>query len=172
MKLINIMLLVASFTVASNFASAENLTTDLIKCTNLKNDKQRLQCFDDYVVKDTTLLEEKISPEIDSAIVSKSVSTDTKSKENLISSFGQAHRYSNKEREFDEMNAIVKSAERNLHKKWRIELENGQVWMEKGGDKRAKFSAGDTIVIARGIMNTFQLKKVGTKRRVRVRRIL
>ena len=44
--------------------------------------------------------------------------------------------------------------------------------MEKGGDKRAKFSAGDTVVIERGIMNTFQLKKVGTKRRVRVRRIL
>ena len=59
-----------------------------------------------------------------------------------------------------------------MHKDWEIELENGQVWLQKGGDKRAKFSDGDSIIITRGVMNSFQLKKIGTKRRIRVRRIL
>tara|TARA_R110000787_G_scaffold152335_4_gene266206 strand:+ start:234 stop:752 length:519 start_codon:yes stop_codon:yes gene_type:complete len=172
MKLLKILLLVTSFAVTSQFVAAKNLTPDLIKCTNIKNDKQRLQCFDHYVVKNTALVQEKITPAAVTAIEKKSATTAIESDKSLISSFGQAHRYSNKEREFDEMTSIVKSAKRNLHKKWKIELENGQIWIEKGGDKLAKFSAGDSIVIVRGIMNTFQLKKVGTKRRVRVRRML
>ena len=90
----------------------------------------------------------------------------------MISSFGQAHRYSKKEREFDELTSTIKSVSKTLQKEWKIELENGQVWLQKGGDKRAKFTEGDTVIIVRGIMNSFQLKKVGTKRRIRVSRIL
>ena len=70
------------------------------------------------------------------------------------------------------MTSTVKSARKNLHKIWKIELENGQNGTEKGGGRRAKYSMGDPIVIARGIMNSFQLKKIGTKRRIRINRAL
>jgi len=171
MKLIKIVILVASVAVTLSCFAAASLTPDLIKCANFKNEKQRLQCFDDYVAKNS-MLKQDIAAEKDVAIVAELITKEAQSKENLVSSFGQAHRYSEKEREFDEMKSIIKSVKRNLHKKWKIELENGQVWIEKGGDKRAKFSEGDSIVIMRGIMNSFQLKKVGTKRRIRVHRVL
>ena len=171
MKYIKIVLLVACVIVTSNAVKAANITPDLKKCASINNEKQRLQCFDDYIIKISALKHDNITPKADVAIVSEPTS-DIQKTENLVSSFGQAHRYSKKEREFDEMEAVVKSAKRDLRKNWKIELENGQVWIEKGGDKRASFSEGDTIVIVRGIMNSFQLKKLGTKRRIRVRRIL
>ncbi|TWX73710.1 hypothetical protein [Colwellia sp. C1TZA3] len=166
MKLIKIIILVAIVGVISNFVTAANLTPDLVQCANMKSEKQRLQCFDAYIDKNST----KIAGDI--TVVSEPKTTEIQDKEQLISSFGQAHRYSNKERKFDEMTSIVKSARKNLHKKWEIELENGQIWIEKGGDRRAKFSEGDAIIITRGIMNSFKLKKVGTKRRIRVNRTL
>jgi hypothetical protein len=166
MKLIKIIILVATIGTNSNLVTAANLTTDLVQCANIKSEKQRLQCFDDYIDRHST----KIAGDI--TIVSEPKETEIKDKMELVSSFGQAHRYSNKEREFDEMTSTVKSASKNLHKNWEIELENGQIWVEKGGDKRAKFSEGDPIIITRGIMNSFKLKKVGTKRRIRVNRTL
>jgi len=172
MKPINIILLIACFSMTSKFVAAEYLTPDLLACANVKSEKQRLQCFDNYIVQNKTLPSDKISSKTHTTTPVESVTPDAQSEEKLITSFGQAHRYTNKEREFDEMESIVKSAKRNLHKKWKIELENGQIWIEKGGDKRAKFSQGDSVVIVRGVMNSFQLKKIGTKRRIRVRRIL
>jgi len=166
MKLIKIIILVATIGATSNLVTAANLTADLVQCANMKSEKQRLQCFDDYIDNNSTKIADDIT------IVSEPKATKIKDKAELVSSFGQAHRYSNKEREFDEMTSRVKSARKNLHKKWEIELENGQVWVEKGGDRRAKFSEGDPIVITRGIMNSFKLKKVGTKRRIRVNRTL
>ena len=148
MKYIKIVLLVACVIVTSNAVKAANITPDLKKCASINNEKQRLQCFDDYIIKISALKHDNITPKADVAIVSEPKS------------------------DIQKMEAVVKSAKRDLRKNWKIELENGQVWIEKGGDKRASFSEGDTIVIVRGIMNSFQLKKVGTKRRIRVRRIL
>lgn len=166
MKIIKIIILVATIGATSNLVTAANLTPNLVQCANMKSEKQRLKCFDNYIDKNST----KIAGDI--IIVSEPKATEIKNKEELVSSFGQAHRYSDEEREFDEITSRVKSARKNLHKKWQIELENGQVWIEKGGDRRAKFSEGDHIVITRGIMNSFQLKKIGTKRRIRVNRTL
>ena len=160
------MTLIATVGLINNVATAANITPDLIQCAKVKSEKQRLQCFDDYVDMYTTKIADNIT------IVNEPIRSEIQDKKKLVSSFGQAHRYSNKEREFDEMTSVIKSVRKNLHKKWEIELDNGQVWIEKGGDRRAKFSEGDTIIITRGIMNSFKLKKVGTKRRIRVNRTL
>jgi hypothetical protein len=183
MKIIKTIILLTSSLAFNNYVVALELAPDIKKCAKIDIETKRLQCFDEYVVKITSSKENIISsnniknteditsPQEQSVTVDVAPSKEI-NEEVLISSFGKAHRYSEKEREFDEMTSVVKSAKRNLHKKWKIELENGQVWIEKGGDKLAKFSAGDPIIIIRGIMNSFQLKKVGTKRRIRVNRIL
>ncbi|AWB59385.1 hypothetical protein [Colwellia sp. Arc7-D] len=165
-------LLIASYVVfISNMASAENLSVEIVQCSEMKNNQQRLQCFDSYVAKNSTLNSEN---KIDSTskLEVSTINTKAEGEKELVSSFGKAHRYSEKEREFDEFKSTIKVASKNLHKDWEIELENGQIWLQKGGDKRAKFSDGDSIIITRGVMNSFQLKKIGTKRRIRVRRIL
>ena len=172
MKTLLLKLLVVSIAITSQIVTAADLTPDLIKCSNLKNDIKRLQCFDEYIVKSSTKKQTMLTNKSSTIKANQPITSKTENKEELISSFGQAHKYSKKEREFDEMKSTIVSATKNLHKKWKIELENGQVWIEKGGDKRAKFSAGDSVIITRGIMNSFQLKKVGSKRRIRVQRSL
>jgi hypothetical protein len=183
MKTIKTIILLSSCLSISNYVAAFELAPDIKKCAIIDNSAKRLQCFDEYIqnyspVKEEMTFSNNVKNTGDTSTKQEQptpiviVATKEQTEEKLISSFGQAHRYSEKEREFDEMSSVVKSAKRNLHKKWKIELQNGQVWIEKGGDKLAKFKEGDSIVVMRGIMNSFQLKKVGTKRRIRVRRIL
>ena len=168
MKKLTILLLAPCFVFVNNTTKANNLNIEIIQCTEIKDNKKRLQCFDNYVAKNLTAKEQNKTKHLNPI---KAPAANTQTDSELISSFGQAHRYSEKEREFDELTAIIKTVSKTLRKEWKIELENGQIWLQKGGDKRAKFSEGDSIIIVRGIMNSFQLKKVGTKRRIRVNRI-
>lgn len=165
MKNLPILLFVSCVVFISNITKADNLSIEIIQCAELKDKKQRLHCFDNYVASNLT-------ETVGGQNKTKELAIAAEPQSELISSFGQAHRYSEKEREFDELTATIKSVSKTLQKEWKIELENGQVWLQKGGDKRAKFSEGDSVIIVRGIMNSFQLKKVGTKRRIRVSRIL
>lgn len=168
MKKLTLLLLASSVVFVSNITKANNVNIEIIQCAEIKDNKKRLQCFDNYVTKSLTAKEQNNTKHSNPI---KPPVADTQTESELVSSFGQAHRYSEKEREFDELTATIKTVSKTLRKEWKIELENGQIWLQKGGDKRAKFSEGDSIIIVRGVMNSFQLKKVGTKRRIRVNRI-
>ena len=169
MKNLPTLLFVSCVVLISNITKADNLSIEIIQCAELQDNKQRLHCFDNYVAKSLTAKDQNKAKNVNPI---KTTVVDTQTESELISSFGQAHRYSKKEREFDELTSTITSVSKTLQKEWKIELENGQVWLQKGGDKRAKFTEGDSVIIVRGIMNSFQLKKVGTKRRIRVSRIL
>ena len=155
----------------SPFSAADVLPDQLTTCAAIVKNKDRLACFDDVVA--SAKLNVKVSGNeltrrngsSAQPPIKKAVSTNA-----LVSSFGLAHLYSEKERAFDELTSTVSSAKRNKRGKWILTLENGQVWFEKGGDKLAKFVEGDSVVIKRGIMNSFRLKKIGTKRVIRVAR--
>ena len=71
----------------------------------------------------------------------------------------------------DEVRFVVKSASLSLRKKWRFTFENGQKWEQKDSDKFAKFEAGDEVIIKRGVMNAFYLKKPDANRTIRVKRV-
>ena len=154
MKKLTLLLLASSVVFVSNITKANNVNIEIIQCAEIKDNKKRLQCFDNYVAKSLTAKEQNNTKHSNPI---KTPVADTQTESELVSSFGQAHRYSEKEREFDELTATIKTVSKTL--------------LQKGGDKRAKFSEGDSIIIVRGIMNSFQLKKVGTKRRIRVNRI-
>ncbi|SEL34855.1 hypothetical protein SAMN05216262_109113 [Colwellia chukchiensis] len=162
-------LLITTTLMASFTSSAAAIAPELLRCSKLTDNTLRLQCFDKYMQRVSSIAANNTAK--NKQPPKTSVKAEAKNEEKLIASFGHAHRYSEQEREFDQLTAVVKSAARNLKKQWNIVLDNGQVWREKGGDKRAKFAPGDTIIITRGIMNSFQLKKQGTKRRIRVQRI-
>lgn len=140
---------------------AQEISDELLKCDEIKDDVKRLNCFDMYIVKNKKNLEIKSNKqELSKANI-----------DNLTSSFGVAHKYTNEEREFSEITATITSVKRNKRNKWIITLDNDQIWHEKRGDKHAKFIVGDEVIIKRGMMNGFKLKKLGTKRVINVMRV-
>ncbi|NMP30739.1 hypothetical protein HII17_04105 [Thalassotalea sp. M1531] len=70
----------------------------------------------------------------------------------------------------DEVHFVIKSAKLSLRKKWQFVFENGQRWEQKDTDRFAKFEAGQEVIIKRGIMNAFYLKKQDANRTIRVKR--
>jgi hypothetical protein len=46
MKIIKIIILVATIGATSNFVTAADITPNLVQCANMKSEKQRLECFD------------------------------------------------------------------------------------------------------------------------------
>lgn len=54
---------------------------------------------------------------------------------------------------------------------WRITLENDQVWQQAEADRNFFISAGDTVVIERGLLGSHHLEQEGGGRRVRVTRV-
>jgi len=147
-----------SLILVVNLSQATSITNPkLLKCKEISENIQRLKCFDDAMATVTKPPKSAIKKEI--------------SNNTLESSFGKTHINTKEEDEFNTIESIIKSAKRNKRKKWVLELENNQIWMEKGGDKMASFKKGDSIIIKRGIMNSFKLKKIGTKRRITVKRM-
>ncbi|NQZ81426.1 MAG: hypothetical protein HRT52_10470 [Colwellia sp.] len=151
---------VISLYIVANFSIAATIPTpSLLKCSEIKNDIQRLKCFDNTFITMTK------SPQL---VIKKDISSNN---EILESTFGKTHLNTKEESAFNEIKSVIKSAKRNKRNKWVLKLDNDQIWQEKSGDKMARFKEGDNIIIKRGIMNTFKLKKIGTKRRISVKRI-
>lgn len=63
----------------------------------------------------------------------------------------------------------VTPAELGVYQCLIITLDNGQQWRQVGSD-RLRLTNNDTVVIERGMFNSFLLKKAGQNRSIRVKR--
>ena len=52
-----------------------------------------------------------------------------------------------------------------------ITLDSGMVWRQTSDDVNYKFRKGDTVLVERGALGAFYLKKSGASGRIGVRRI-
>ncbi len=169
-------------------ALAQSINDTLTQCASIASDTQRLQCFDKLVAKKQlvkkaqtpnnkakqSLAETKQEPTqaIAVATITKPAKMPAKATTaNLAANFGLEHIKSKEVRQFDKVEFVVKSAKRSLRKKWQLTLENGQVWHATELVSGIKFKQGDVVVIRRGVLNAFYIKKKGSKRSVRVKRI-
>jgi superfamily I DNA and RNA helicase len=64
---------------------------------------------------------------------------------------------------------VVAKATQNQHKQWTMTFTNGQQWKQVGNDT-FKLKVGDKVTISRGFLNSFNLKKVGSNRMIKVKR--
>jgi len=148
-----------------------NLKESLVLCKTQSDSLKRLTCYDNVVEAlsdNKAKLKEKPAKkaEIANANNPKPIQPENQLAEKK---FGQEEKY--RTDEVDQVRFVIKSATLSLRKKWKFEFENGQRWEQKDSDKFAKFVAGDEVLIKRGVMNAFYLKKIGSKRNIRVKRI-
>lgn len=183
-------IIIIAFSLWTTVVSAQTLTDVLQQCATINSDSKRLLCFDnavknilltkpaEQVQSQTQPLAKEPEAQIAPSLAVKTPNTPpaeqvlaSKPLKTLESNFGREHLKSKEVQEFDQVEFVVKSAKLSLRKKWRLIFENGQVWHATELATGIKFKAGDVVVIRRGVLNAFYIKKKGSKRSVRAKRI-
>lgn len=161
--------LMTSFTLDAN---AETLSDALKQCSKVDNSLKRLVCYDKLVQRANGLQNSDL-PELRQQQRTRVADTKAESVEQNLTkeqAFGfEKDIQIQKEAEFDSIRAIALKIELNPYKRMTITLDNGQVWKEaeKG---YAKIKEGDEVIVERGMMGSFYIKKADSKRRSRVKR--
>jgi hypothetical protein len=165
---------------------ASEITTALKACASKSDSLERLVCYDDITkslptsisttaenptVKPDTKASPKINeiPETKTEIVQQS-STPAARKFNPEDSFGIERKYV-QNKQANEVTFVIESVSKTLRSKYKFYFKNGQIWEQKDTDKYGKFKAGETVIIKRGVLDAFYLKKPDANRTIRVKRI-
>lgn len=166
--------------VTPGLSQAETLAQAVEKCRIVSNSLKRLVCYDKLAqrannLEDSDLVEfyaqrpiaqtppgGQTRPGVPQRTPSQSSSPE--------SDFGlEMQKQQQKNEDTSEITAVVGKVEKAPKGKLIITLEDGQVWRQTdGGDYRLK--SGDTIIISRGAIGSFYLKKYDANKRIRVKR--
>lgn len=179
----------ATFTAQSH---ASELVSDLKTCATKSDSLERLVCYDQVaksLSSSTTVkaVEEKvvtapIKAPMQTAAPTKTAKTAPKNETtpkiapqttpefNAEDSFGVERKYV-QEKQTNQVRFVIKSVSKSLRGKYKFKFENGQMWEQKDTDKYGKFKAGETVIIKRGVLDAFYLKKPDANRTIRVKRV-
>jgi len=119
-------------------------------CRNIGNDSERLGCYDAYA----RSLDKKSLP---STAEEQQAAFGLPTKSPAENLQGISNRISK-----------VETAGRGVRV---LTLENGQVWRQVGSSSQPRLKPGDTVTIEKGALGSFILKKQGSNRSLRVKRI-
>lgn len=171
-----IILSLSALYLFSTSAAASNAIKD---CRTIENDLHRLMCYDAAVdalhkkqavappiaqIKSTEQIKPK-TPQINVTPVTTEKKVVTNNAANT--EFGLEHKdITGDSEELVSVIAAVKKAPRG---ELIITLDNGQVWRQLGTD-RFRVKEGFTVIISRGIFNSFLLKIQGKNKSIRVKR--
>ena len=192
MRKITLLLTLALTSVATSASAATTLAGQLIACRGEVDSLKRLVCYDGVAAalqqnakSDTELPAASAvavpvtnantkSPATNNSAVATAPSTTIGNAPQAITvnaedSFGQEAKL--KSRQVDEVRFVVKSVSLTPHKKLRLTFENGQKWEQKDTSRFGKVLPGDEVIIKRGALNAFYLKKPSANRTIRVKRI-
>ncbi|GKW53780.1 hypothetical protein NCCP2140_28330 [Pseudoalteromonas sp. NCCP-2140] len=169
--------LVALLTITGTAQANEVNLQALQACTFVENDFNRLLCYDN-VMAGKSLSKPAIKKQIEQPVASSAAATAapvaaaSATNEQIVKTknedFGLEHKEVAKVND-DQISASVKSVRKAPYGELIIELENGQQWRQVGSD-RLKLKVDDTVIIERGIFNSFLLKIEGQNRMIRVKR--
>ncbi|WP_237065455.1 hypothetical protein [Microbulbifer guangxiensis] len=130
-----------SLLLLATSASADSLTKQMRGCASIQSDKERLGCYD---------------------ALSKSL--DERAEQN----FGQEQKRIVEEAP-EQITAQISEVQEGAYGKAIITLDNGQVWRQNDSG-RVRWSAGDRIVVERGLFGSFFMKPAQGGRKIRVKR--
>jgi len=165
---------------------------DLQKCAATKDSLTRLVCYDQVmkvlngaqipqsvvnkqVKQQISVRATEPAKTVDSAAPLRPVSSKAivvKQATTKDEDFGQEHlakTTAEKNNEIKEVVFVVKTAKQTARDLWLITFENGQVW-KQSDSKYIKLSAGDNVVLSKGMLGAIYLKKDQKNRKIRVKR--
>jgi len=154
------MLVIASGAQAQAAAATDPLHPSLRACAVLRDDLERLACFERAV----------------EAIVSgAAASVPAATPQDMFGMDPQLSRETSKQEpvkreELPEISARVTKVQESANGMPLIELDNGQVWQPTEEKRALVLKTGDAVTIARGALGTFRLT-TADKRSARVKRV-
>lgn len=182
----------------SHAAHSLELPQELIDCRTLPAADARLACYDRVVEQNTTIRRDGVAStqiEPPPAAPSTSTHTDTiaaesasvekrtaapaaadgpRSKEDLFGMSAEeqlrAVKMEEAAEEISEIEATIFEVRHTRHGKAVISLDSGQIWQQVDSQKM-RLTKNDKVLIRRASFGSFLLKKVGSKRSIRVKRI-
>lgn len=176
--------LLAVVSVSSFSAQAADFVTSFKQCAAEKDSLKRLMCYDNLakvvnysqqapvnlpavpVASANTVQQvaETVAPAVSKVAPSNKATT-------VEDAFGAEAIAKNKKDKVEQVYYEIKELTKTLRGKWRFTFVNDQVWEQKDEDSNARFKVGETIIIKRGMFDSFYLKKPDANRTLRVKRI-
>jgi hypothetical protein len=161
-------------------AQAASLNERLMQCAVLKDSLERLVCYDQLTKSARTAPEEALTvqrapvtaapvmpvAQPKSPTIVQAPAEQAKSAEE---EFGLEHKQTEEQKNTDNQEMVIKAAKQNQYDQWTITFTNGQKWKQVD-NTNMKFKEGDKVIISRGFWNSFNLKKAGSNRSMKVKR--
>lgn len=177
MKLTRFALVAIVLQLMSFNLQAETLAEAVDKCRVISNSLKRLVCYDQLAqrannLEDSELAEfyakRPVAAPVQGQTYSPVASDNSAMPENT---FGlELEVLKEKKAEASEQTSIVGKVDEDPYGKLIITLSDGQVWKQMDSEQ-FRLSAGDTVVISRGFMGSFYLKKNGQNKTLLVKRL-
>ena len=124
-------------------SSAETLNEQLKQCSQLSDDQKRLGCYD------------KLAGNL---------------QQHAEKQFGQEQQQAVEEAP-DSITATITEATKGAHGKYTFTLDNGQVWRQAESSRSAIWRGGEQVVVERGALGSFLMRKTTGGRSLRVKRL-
>jgi hypothetical protein len=165
--------------------SGDSLKDSLNRCAGINNVINRLACFDELAasIAISTVDTKALSKSDSTTSVVKNTNAQTiddssQAKEASVnaqqeSDFAKEHLKKTskaREDEVDHLELTVSKLKKLIRGEWKIYFGNNQIWQQKDTAK-IRLKVGDRVIIEKGAMTAFYLKKVDTNNRIRVKRI-
>ncbi|TLU65253.1 hypothetical protein FE810_08135 [Thalassotalea litorea] len=142
-------------------------------CSEISDDDKRLACFDAYIKQKSSLNAQPVSAPKPLVLNSNGdePQADEKATDNpdQAQNFGLEHKQK-KSADVSEISTTIIKASKQSHSNWVFTFENGQKWRTIESTSTL-FKVGQDVVIKRGMFNSFSLKKAGSNRTVKVKRV-
>jgi len=169
---------IALLTAAALPVQAEKLLTDLTACRALQSDAERLNCYDRLGEPATSDVAAKPdarpSPSVSATVQPATAAATPVSTEEVFGldadKVRQSYAEAAGEDEVDELRASITQVLKAGPDRVQLVLDNDQVWRQIDSS-RLKPKVGDAVAIKKGAFGSFKLKKVGSNRSMRVKRI-
>ena len=160
-KLLSLLVLLSAPTFAATAINEQALQA----CSFIENDFNRLLCYDNTVA----------GKPLSKPTVNKTLSpTNTEATAPVAVAVTQAEEFGLEHKEIAEngeesITSKISSVKKAPYGELIITLENNQQWRQIGSDS-LRLDEGDTVIISRGVFNSFLLKKADQNRSIRVKR--
>ncbi len=125
-------------------------TADWQNCRGITNDSERLACYDNYAL---TLDKQTAPPSVEQQTAAFGLPKQSPA-ENL-----------------QDISSQISRIEKTTHGARIFYLQNEQVWRQVGSSSQPRLNTGDSIMIERGALGSFIMKKQGSNRSLRIKRI-
>lgn len=169
--------LIAAVQIFASVAQAETLSDAMQACSKVDNSLKRLVCYDKLVTRMKGMQDSDLPEFLQSRprapVASQGpaeVYTRTPAQRTQEDTFGMENQIAQESKaELNEIVAAVQKVETYGRKRLQLTLDNGQVWRQSTGDT-IRVKLGDTVVISRGVLGAFYLRKQGKNKKILVKR--